>query len=79
VNEIEELTIKYGIKEIYDCSDEINNSMPHALAICEEIKRRNIDITWKSSVRANPLSEKLVKARCGIRVLVCPAGDREWQ
>jgi anaerobic magnesium-protoporphyrin IX monomethyl ester cyclase len=62
VNEIEELTIKYGIEEIYDCSDEINNSMPHALAICEEIKRRNIDITWKSSVRANPLSEKLVKA-----------------
>lgn len=62
VDEIEELYTKYGIREIYDCSDEFNVNARDALAVCEEIKRRNLNISWKTSIRAYPLPEELVKA-----------------
>ncbi len=62
VDEIETLYRDYGIREIYDCSDELNSNMKHALAVCEELKARNLNIVWKTSMRATPLSEELVKA-----------------
>jgi len=61
VNEIEELIDKYGVEEIYDCSDEFNNSVKHALAICLEMKKRQLNIVWKAAIRAHPLPERLVK------------------
>ena len=62
VDEIEMLYRDYDIEEIYDCSDEFNSDMRHALAFCEEIKNRKLDIKWKTSMRATPLPEELVKA-----------------
>jgi radical SAM superfamily enzyme YgiQ (UPF0313 family) len=62
VDEIEMLYRDYGIREIYDCSDEFNSDMKHALAVCEELKTRKLNIIWKTSMRATPLSEELVKA-----------------
>jgi len=32
------------------------------MAICEEIKRRKLGISWKTQVRAHPLPEELIKA-----------------
>lgn len=61
-DEIEVLAKEYGIKEVMDDSDEFNNSVSHALAICEEMQRRRLDIPWKTQLRAWPLPEKLVKA-----------------
>jgi len=62
VDEIELLAKEYGIKEVMDDSDEFNNNVSHALAICEEMKRRRLDIPWKTQLRAWPLPENLVKA-----------------
>lgn len=62
LDEIEMLYKSYGIREIYDCSDEFNIDLKHALAVCEELKHRNLDVVWKASMRAAPLSEELVKA-----------------
>ncbi|MCL5292425.1 MAG: B12-binding domain-containing radical SAM protein [Actinobacteria bacterium] len=62
VDEIEVLMKEFGVREIMDDSDEFNNSEAHAIAICEEIKRRGVDIPWKTQLRAWPLSEKLVRA-----------------
>ena len=62
VDEIEVLKREYDTGEIYDCSDEFNIDVEHALEVCEEIKRRKLDIVWKTSMRAAPLPEKLVKA-----------------
>ena len=62
MDEIERLYNDYGIREFFDCSDEFNNNVSHALAICEEIKKRGLKIAWKTSVRAAPLPEELAKA-----------------
>lgn len=63
VDEIEDLVNKYQINEIYDCSDEFNNNIDNAIAICEEIIRRGLHkkIAWKTQLRAYPLPEKLIK------------------
>jgi anaerobic magnesium-protoporphyrin IX monomethyl ester cyclase len=67
VDEIEWLMRKYGVTEIYDCSDEFNNNVHNALAVCREITRRNLKVWWKTSLRADRLPEELVKemARAG--------------
>jgi magnesium-protoporphyrin IX monomethyl ester (oxidative) cyclase len=62
VDEIELLTKEFGIKEVMDDSDEFNNNVLHALAICEEMKQRGLDVPWKTQLRAWPLPENLVKA-----------------
>jgi radical SAM superfamily enzyme YgiQ (UPF0313 family) len=62
VDEIKCLHREYGIREIYDCSDEFNSHLGHALEVCQEIKNRDLDITWKTSMRAAPLTEELAKA-----------------
>lgn len=81
VDEIEYLYQQYGIREIFDCSDEFNINVKHALAICEEMKERRIDIVWKASVRAYPLTEELVKAmadtRCWYVLLGIESGNQD--
>jgi radical SAM superfamily enzyme YgiQ (UPF0313 family) len=61
VDEIEYLHQTYGVSEIYDCSDEFNNSVKHALAICDEIIKRGLKVSWKTSMRVAPLPEELVR------------------
>lgn len=62
VDEMEHLKKDFGIREVFDHSDEFNNSLPHALSICREIKERNLDMPWKVQLRAHPLPQELVKA-----------------
>ena len=62
VDEMESLNKKHGINEIFDVSDELNNSIPHALEICREIKKRNLGIAWKTQLRVQPVTEELAAA-----------------
>jgi radical SAM superfamily enzyme YgiQ (UPF0313 family) len=61
-DEMEMLTRKYGIKEVFDQADEFNNSYQHALAVCAEIKRRSLGMTWKAQLRVKPFSDELARA-----------------
>ena len=61
VDEMEMIQDKYGIKEFFDNSDEFNQSLKNAIAICDELIRRNLNIYWKTQLRATPLSEELVQ------------------
>ena len=60
VDEMQELR-SLGIREIQDVADEFNNSVRNAAAICEEMIRRKLGMTWKTCVRAHPLPEELVR------------------
>jgi len=61
VAEIEHLMENHGIKEYMDDCDEFNASVSTAIGICEEIKRRKLDIPWKAQLRVHPLPEELVR------------------
>lgn len=61
VDEMEHLKNKFSVKEIFDNSDEFNCNLEHSLAICREIKKRNLGITWKTQLRVSPFSEELAK------------------
>ena len=61
VDEMESLK-NMGIKEVFDNSDEFNCNTPFAIAVCEEIKRRKLDMPWKTQLRAFPFSEELVRS-----------------
>jgi anaerobic magnesium-protoporphyrin IX monomethyl ester cyclase len=52
-DEIEGLR-EFGIREFFDNSDEFNCNLPHALAVCEEFKKRKLNMSWKSQVRGRP-------------------------
>lgn len=81
VDEIEELCKRYELYELYDVADEFNNNIPHAIAICEEIKRRKLKISWKANMCAYPLTEELVKVMaetgCWYVLLGVESGNQE--
>ncbi|OGW75760.1 MAG: hypothetical protein A2Z72_01295 [Omnitrophica bacterium RBG_13_46_9] len=52
---------RLGIKEVFDNSDEFNCNMPFAVAVCEEIKKRKLNMPWKTQLRAFPFSEELAR------------------
>ena len=60
VDEIEMLKNEFGIREVFDNSDEFNNNLDHAKDICREMIRRKIGVTWKTQLRAYPLDRELV-------------------
>ncbi|MBN1621141.1 MAG: B12-binding domain-containing radical SAM protein [Endomicrobiales bacterium] len=60
-DELEVLKKEYGINEVFDMCDEFNSVPEHAIDICKEIKKRNLNMTWKTLVRAWPLPEELVR------------------
>ena len=60
-DEVEYLKKDFGIREIFNNSDEFNCDVSHAAAVCREFKRRKLDVTWKAQLRAAPLPEGLVK------------------
>ncbi|MDA8187332.1 MAG: radical SAM protein [Dehalococcoidales bacterium] len=61
VDEIEQMMDAQGIREYMDDCDEFNASLDNAIGICEELKRRKLDIPWKAQLRAHPLPEELVR------------------
>ena len=60
-NELEYLRTEFGIKEVFDQSDEFNNSLDHGLKVCRELKRRKLGITWKTQMRAKPITDELAR------------------
>lgn len=62
VDELEQLHHKFGIREVFDNADEFNNNIKNAVAICEEIKQRDLKITWKAQLRAKPVTDELAAA-----------------
>jgi radical SAM superfamily enzyme YgiQ (UPF0313 family) len=61
VDEIEQLVSDYGIREFGDDCDEFNCNIKNASEICKEIKRRRLDIPWRTQVRAYPLPDDFVR------------------
>lgn len=67
-DEIEELILKYGAKEIHFYDDDFTLDMRRAEAICDEIIRRSIKIIWSCTTRVDLVNENLLnkmkKAGC---------------
>jgi len=61
-DEIEWLHSEFGFNEFFDNSDELNNNMKNAINICKEIEARNLNVNWKTQMRAAPISEELVES-----------------
>lgn len=61
VDEVEQIMSDYGIREFGDDCDEFNCNINNASEICREIKRRSLDIPWRTQVRAHPLSDDFVR------------------
>ena len=80
VDEIEECYNKYGIREIdiFDYDFTINKK--RTIAICEEIKKRNLDILWACRSRVDidkELLQKMSEAGCGRVYYGIESGSQE--
>ncbi len=67
-DELEYLNKQFAYKEFFDNSDEFNNHLQNAINICKEIRKRKLKVTWKTQMRAAPITDELVwnmkKAGC---------------
>lgn len=61
VDEIEEATNKYGLNSFYFVDSVFNFPFDHTRKICNEIIRRNLDITWQADFRPEPMNVKFMK------------------
>jgi radical SAM superfamily enzyme YgiQ (UPF0313 family) len=61
-DEIEELARAYGVREVLNLADELNNHPVLAPEICAEIKKRKLGITWKTQLRPDHVPEELARA-----------------
>ena len=60
VDEIETIRCNLGFRAINIVDDTFTVSHPHVQAICEEMLRRNLDITWSAYARVDNMTEDLV-------------------
>lgn len=60
VDEIEHIVKNYGIREIYDETDEFNGNKNWAKNVCDEIAKRKLDIAWKAQMRVDNIDPELV-------------------
>jgi magnesium-protoporphyrin IX monomethyl ester (oxidative) cyclase len=58
-DEIISLNEEFGIREVFDNSDEFNNSLTHAKEVCRELIKRNLRIPWKTQLRVWPIDDEL--------------------
>lgn len=61
IKEIEECINKYGIREFNIFDDTFTLREDRALAICDEIIRRDLKISWIAFSRVNTITERLAK------------------
>ena len=61
VNEMERCIKEYGFKSVYFDDDTFNIGKERILKICEEIKRREIDIPWAIMARADTIDREMLK------------------
>jgi magnesium-protoporphyrin IX monomethyl ester (oxidative) cyclase len=80
-NEFEHVVEKYGVKEVFDYSDELNPNLEWPLKVCEELIRRKNDTPWITHVRADKVNEELAKAlskaRCWLVTMGVESGSEE--
>ena len=62
MDEVEMLRDRYGIKEYFDTSDEMNSSIEWAISVAKEKIKRKIDMPWKCQLRADLITDELIKA-----------------
>lgn len=60
VSELELLSKRYQTSMIYISDDTFTMKRGRSLEICDELKRRNLGVTWKCDTRADCLDEELV-------------------
>ncbi|RJP28270.1 MAG: radical SAM protein [Candidatus Omnitrophota bacterium] len=53
VDEIEAMVKEYGFRSYYFDDDTFNIGKPRLLALCEEIKKRNLNLPWAAMARAD--------------------------
>ncbi|MEM3378400.1 MAG: radical SAM protein [Candidatus Bathyarchaeia archaeon] len=70
VDEIEQVVSEYGVNSFYFVDSAFNFPFDHAKAICEEIIRRKLDISWAADFRPEFLNAQFmtlaVKAGCNL-------------
>jgi radical SAM superfamily enzyme YgiQ (UPF0313 family) len=62
VDEIEECVEKYGIREFNFFDDTFVLLEKRVIEVCEEIKRRNLDVSWICFGRANTVTRRSLEA-----------------
>ena len=83
VDEIELFVNKYGIKFIEVVDDDFTADVPRAIAICKEIIKRKLDITWSldNGIRlgtiTEELAENLVASKCSLISIGIESGNKE--
>ncbi|NVN91135.1 MAG: B12-binding domain-containing radical SAM protein [Desulfuromonadales bacterium] len=78
-DEIEHLMNDFGIYEFYDETDEFNGNLSWAKAVCDELIKRKLDISWKAQMRADnvdvELARKMVQAGCWLGFFGVESGN----
>lgn len=83
VDEIEMLMNDFGVKSIHFADDNFTFYRDHAVAVCNEIIERNLDITWgcPNGVRADRVDKDLLllmkKAGCNMLSFGIESGSQE--
>jgi anaerobic magnesium-protoporphyrin IX monomethyl ester cyclase len=62
VEEIDWCIKKYGFKSVYFDDDTFNIGKPRLLALCEELKKKGIDVPWAIMARADCMDRELLSA-----------------
>ncbi len=72
VDEMERLVVDHGVRQMFMCDQIFNIPATHAIAICEEITRRKLDVKWSAwfNEHRNTLPDELMvalkRAGCGL-------------
>ena len=71
VDEMEQLSRRDGVKEIIFCNDTLTMRRNHIMAICDEILRRNLKISWQGATRVDAVDQEMLKVmkRAGCKQL----------
>lgn len=81
VDEMEMLNKVYGINKMFIADDTFTANEEHCIAICRDIRRRNLDISWQAEARANTVTEKIARemaaAGCHHVQIGAESGDDE--
>lgn len=72
VDEIQELVTRFGVTQFMFIDSIFNKPRSHAEAICEELIRRNLDVTWSAWLSERHLDEPLIRTMvsAGCRLVI---------
>lgn len=83
VDEIEILMDQYKLNSFVFLDDTFTLKKSHTLALCKEIIRRGLKITWSCNTRANTVDEELLKymkkAGCHLILIGVESGDEKFR